>query len=140
MLITILILKVSKNIYFFTKTKDSCVRFCSKFCFEQTHKIWVTYCRQKLVLFSRSRLTLDFSCQVVPMYNILPRIFTICNNPLQTHFAKFKNDWSKEVQITRLLNCKHVLFVNILKQRRKKFCGFLKKNRRFSRIQIFLQN
>jgi len=26
------------------------------------------------------------------------------------------------------LNCEHVLFVYILKQRRKKFCGFLKKN------------
>jgi len=26
------------------------------------------------------------------------------------------------------LNCEHVLFVSILKQRRKKICGFLKTN------------
>ncbi len=32
------------------------------------------------------------------------------------------------------LNCEHVLFVYILKQRRKKFCGFKKKIRKFSRI------
>ena len=32
------------------------------------------------------------------------------------------------------LNCEHVLFVYILKQRRKIFCGFKKKIRGFSRI------
>ena len=32
------------------------------------------------------------------------------------------------------LNCEHVLFVYILKQRRKKCCGCLKKIRGFSRI------
>ena len=35
------------------------------------------------------------------------------------------------------LNCEHVLFVNILKQRRKKCCGFFKKIRGFSGITIF---
>jgi len=33
------------------------------------------------------------------------------------------------------LNCEHVLFVYILKQRRKKFCGFLKK--KFADFQEF---
>jgi len=38
------------------------------------------------------------------------------------------------------LNCEHVLFVYILKQRRKKCCGFKNKIRGFSRINFFLQN
>ena len=33
------------------------------------------------------------------------------------------------------LNCEHVLFVNILKQRRKKCCGFFKK--KFADFQEF---
>ena len=35
------------------------------------------------------------------------------------------------------LNCEHVLFVYILKQRRKKFRGFLKKNLRIFKILKF---
>ena len=37
------------------------------------------------------------------------------------------------------LNCEHVHFVYILKQSRKKFRGFLKKIREFSRFYNFLQ-
>ena len=35
------------------------------------------------------------------------------------------------------LNCEHVLFVYILKQRRKKFCGFKKKLRIFKNLIFF---
>ena len=38
------------------------------------------------------------------------------------------------------LNCEHVLFVYILKQRRKKFCGFKKKFADFQEFKFFLQN
>jgi len=38
------------------------------------------------------------------------------------------------------LNCEHVIFVYILKQRIKTFCGFLKRIRGFSRINFFLQD
>jgi len=69
---------------------------------------------------------------------VLYRIYSLITLTIYIYSVKkwiYFNNWTCTRLLGRFalifyLNCEHVLFVYILKQRRKKFCGFLKKNSR----------
>jgi len=63
---------------------------------------------------------------IIPNKTNLNYTINICNTKLLGRFAPIF-----------YLNCEHVLFVYIFKQRRKKFCGFLKKSRIFKNLNFF---